>query len=236
MRVIIIKNKLFIFVIIMLSLTAYTIYGGILDKEELEVINDIHDFFNALKKSLGDRAIDIAIRDSIKYEIDDIDVDNNSAIAEIQLTGLDLAQSFYEMDMFHTFYREFSLNSGLLFTEPVMDTYDVYMYILNKNMQNTKNTDLTLQLNKPDQKWNVVNQGDVYRAIESISIDLKLITDKAYENLEKARNSTREKYTTEQPDMEFEEYWVEYLYDFITNRGFVTQFPFQEQQFVPIND
>lgn len=38
------RLKLIIFVVIMLSLTAYTIYGGILDKEEITITNSIAPF------------------------------------------------------------------------------------------------------------------------------------------------------------------------------------------------
>ncbi len=218
----------------MISLTVYTIYGGITDKEEIEITNAIDAFFNTIKKELGNRAIDVAVRESIKYKIDNIDIDNNTATAEIELTGLDLAPSFYELDMYHTFYREFSLNSGLLFTEPIMDIYKVYTYILNKNQKNTQTSNFKLQLNKSDNIWNVANKNDVFRAIEKSSVDLQTITDKSYENLEKAREMTREKYLQEEnPELTFEEYWANYLLDFITNGGYVTQFPFNDQQFAP---
>lgn len=218
----------------MISLTVYTIYGGIIDKEEIEITNAIDAFFNTVKRELGNRAIDIVVRENIKYKINNMDIGNNTANAEIELTGLDLAQSFYEMDMYHTFYREFSLNSGLLFTEPIMDIYEVYTYILSKNEKNTQTSNLNLQLNKSDGIWNVINRSDVFRAIEKSSVDLKIITEKAYENLEKAREMTRERYLQEEnTELTFEEYWANYLLDFIINGGYVTQFPFNDQKFVP---
>jgi len=218
----------------MISLTVYTIYGGIIDKEEVEVSNAIETFFNSIKKELGNRAIDAVVRESIKYKINDIDISNNTANAEIEITGLDLAQSFYELDMYHTFYREFSLNSSLLFTEPIMDTYEVYTYILNKNKKNTQTSNLKLQLNKSDSIWSVINREDVFLSIEKSSIDMKAISEKAYDNLEKAREMAREKYLQEEnTELTFEEYWANYLFDFINNRGYVTQFLFEDQQFNP---
>ncbi len=218
----------------MISLTVYTIYGGIIDKEEVEVSNAIDTFFNSIKKELGNRAIDAVVRESIKYKINDIDISNNTANAEIEITGLDLAQSFYELDMYHTFYREFSLNSSLLFTEPIMDTYEVYTYILNKNKKNTQTSNLKLQLNKSDSIWSVINREDVFLSIEKSSIDMKTISEKAYDNLEKAREMAREKYLQEEnTELTFEEYWANYLFDFINNRGYVTQFLFEDQQFNP---
>ncbi len=216
----------------MISLTVYTIYGGIIDKEEVEIADEIDTFFNSVKKELGNREIDAVVRESIKYKINDIDISNNTADVEIEITGLDLAQSFYELDMYHTFYREFSLRSSLLFTEPIMDTYEVYTYILNKNKKNTQTSNLKLQLNKSDGSWNVINRDDVFLSIEKNSIDMKIITEKAYENLEKARETAREKYLQEEStELTFEEYWANYLFEFITNRGYVTQFPFEDQQF-----
>lgn len=226
------KFKLIIFVAIMLSLTAYTIYGGILDKEEIEVTNSIDETFNTIKNELSHRDIDLIIRDNIKYKINNIDITNGSATADIDLTGVDLAQSFYEMDMFHAFYREFSLSSRRLFTEPIMDTYSVYTYILNKNVKNTQTNNLKIQLNKLNDVWKVSNINDIYRALEKTSISLSAITNKAYENLEKAREMINERYLQEKPtDKTFEEYWSDYLFDFITNTGYVTQFPFEELQF-----
>lgn len=216
----------------MISLTVYTIYGGIIDKEEIEITNAIHSLFNAVKRELGNREIDVIIRENIKYKINNIDIDKNTAIADIEITGVDLAQSFYEMDMYHAFYREFSSNNSLLFTEPIIDTYEVYTYILNKNKKNIQTSDLKLQLNKSDGIWNAVNRGDVLRTIEKSSVDLKTITDKANDNLEKAREMIRERYLQEeQTELTFEEYWANYLLDFITNAGYATQFPFEDQQF-----
>lgn len=226
------KYKLIIFVVIMLSLTAYTIYGGILDREEIDITNSIDDTFNTIKSTLSHRDIDLILRENIKYKINNIDINNSSATADIELTGLDLAQSFYEMDMFHAFYREFSLSSNRLFTEPIMDTYSVYTYILNKNVKNTQTNNLQLYLNKLDEVWKVININDIYRALENTSISLSAITRKAYENLEKARKIINDRYLEEKPaDKTFEEYWSDYLYHFITNRGYITEFPFEDQQF-----
>lgn len=216
----------------MISLTVYTIYGGIIDKENVEVTSSIDNFFKDVKKELNNREIDKIIRDNIKYKIDDISIDNNTATAEVEITGLDLAQSFYELDMYHAFYREFTLNSDVLFVEPIIDTYDIYNYILNKNKKNTQTSNLTLQLNKSDDKWNVENKNDVFLAIEKSSVDLKSTADKSYENLEKAKEAAREKYLQENnTELSFEQYWANYLLDFINNKEYVTQFPFDEQKF-----
>lgn len=226
------KYKLIIFVVIMLSLTAYTIYGGIVDNEEIAVTNSINEVFNNIKDSLSNRDIDIIIRDSIRYKINNIDITNDSAAANIELTGVDMAQSFYEMDMFHAFYREFTTSGTTSFTEPILDTYSVYVDILYKDITNTQTSDIELQLNKLNGAWNVINIDDIYRSIENTSIELSAISNKAYENLEKARDMMIERYQQDQPeDKSFEEYWSDYLFDFITNRGYITQFPFEEQQF-----
>jgi hypothetical protein len=226
------RYKLIIFVVIMLSLTAYTIYGGILDKEEIAVKNSIEETFETIKNSLSHRDIDIIVRDNLRYKINDIDINNGSATASMELTGLDLAQSFYEMDMFHIFYREYSLNSRRLFTEPILDTYSVYSYILNKNLGNTRTSNLQLQLNKSNGKWEVNNIYDIYLAIENSSINIYDLTQKAYENLLKAREMVYERYLKERPaNKTFNEYWSEYLYNFITNNGYVTEFPFENQEF-----
>ena len=225
------KFKLITFVAIMLSLTVYTIYGGIVDNEESAVIDSINQVFDTVKDSLSSRDIDIIARDNIQYKINNIDITNNSATADIELTGVDLAQSFYEMDMFHIFYRDFSISGTVLFTEPIMDTYSVYTYILYKNMPNTQTSNIELQLNKLNGVWHVTNIDDIYRSIENTSIELSTLSNKVYENLAKARGMIRERYQQEQPDKSFEQYWSDYLFDFITNRGYVTQFPFEEQQF-----
>ena len=226
------KFKLIAFVTIMLSLTAYNIYGGIIDREEIKISNAIDETFNTIKGELSHRDLDIIIRDNLNYTINGIDISNGSATADIELTGVDLAQTFYELDMYHAFYRELSLHNRELFTEQIMDVYNVYQYILYKNIGNTQTDNVKLQLSKSNGDWNVNNIVDIYRALEDSSVSLNEISSKAYDNLESARKMMNESYLQEQPeDKTFEDYWVDYLFNFITNGGYVTEFPYEEQKF-----
>lgn len=225
-------KPLLAFVILCFILTAYTIYGGTVSGEQLEVRNYIENYFDNINEVLSSREFDLIEAESIKHNINNIKVEDNTATVDLSVTGIDNTQLTYELTMYHVFVRELATISNEIVNLP--NSRDIYEYLIKKNLDKTKNSDLILNLEKINSKWKFTDESahNLYNALRGVNIEQKVSADKAYKNLESASEIQREKYSEEgNIDISFIQYWINYLKNFIYSRGYVTEFPFEQQVF-----
>jgi len=213
-------------------LTAYTIYGGTFTGEQIGVREVVEDYFNNLEQVLGNKELDMVEKEAVKHSIKDIEVNNNKASVELEVTGIDNTKLTYELIMYHTFIERLAVVSNEIVNLP--DSHNIYVNITKKNLGSSKKTNLTVSLEKTNGKWKITDESrrDLFSALRSTDISYKEFDRKAHENLKLALEKQTIKYKEEKPDITLSQYLINYIKDFVNNEGYITEFPFEKQVFM----
>lgn len=215
------------------------------DKTEQKVYEEVTEVFSAIqnydeakiKKQFKEGYFNDFISDEealklllsrMKYSINSIAVNESKdkAFVELNITSVDTAKIVYEMLMFNYSFSGVTGNNKKL--EETMN--DLAVSIVNRNLNNTKESIINITVSKEGLNWRVVNDVMIRDAIIGSSISNDYIFEKVSENIMNERKSIAESYKFEEPKMSLEQYTVKRMTEFCENylSEHINDYPFSE--------
>ncbi len=221
-------------------------------KEQETVHNTVMEAFNSIKKldldsvnkyfsgdnsaqKLGISPIDEGtkvIAEKVDCKINNIKLNENKdkAVVDITVTGIDSAKIIYEIYTYKLFATEWGIISSTNSNKALEDANDLYLGIIKRNADNVKKTDISLNLNKENDKWVIVYDDKISAAMMGSSIPEDKIFDKTYENFKAVKENHQNLYEASSKSITLNEYWLQYLTEFKDNymNKYIDEYPFKE--------
>jgi len=145
----------------------------------------------------------------VDYQVYDITVNDtkDKAFAEIEITGVDMAKSYYEMEMFLNF---------MIMNDDINEdkAKELTTYIVNRNIDNIRSTSLNITLNKVNNEWVIAKDVNIQNTILGSSIPTDEIMNKVIDNYYDYIDNKTDLYT-ESSGLTLEEYLRECSNEFV---------------------
>lgn len=199
------------------------------DRTEQKIYEEVTAVFNAIRNFdevkikkqfkegyfsdfISDKEALKLLLSKMEYTISSIDVNDskNKAFVEMNITSVDTAKIVYEMLMFNYSFSGIAENNKKL--EKTMS--DLAVSIVNRNLNNIKESSINITLIKEGFAWKVVNDVIIRDAIIGSSISNDYIYEKVSENTMNKRKSIAEAYKFEEPSMTLEQFTVKRMTEF----------------------
>lgn len=220
-------------------------------KEQETVHNTVMEAFNSIKKLdleavnkyFGDNAtqkfgispIDdgtkmIAGKVDCKISNVNLNETKDKAFVDMTITGIDSAKIIYEIYTYKLFVTEWGIISSTNYNKAMEDANDLYLNIIKRNADNVKKTDISVNLNKENDKWVIVYDDKIGDAIMGSSIPEDKIFDKTYENFKAVKENQKNLYEASSKSTTLNEHWLKYLTEFKDNymNKYIDEHPFKE--------
>lgn len=221
-------------------------------KEQEAVHNTVMEAFNSIKKldldsvnkyfsgenaaqKLGIFPVDEGtklIAGKINCQINSVKLneDKNEAYVDATITGIDSAKIIYEIYKYKLFATEWGIISATDNNKAMKNANNLYIGIIKRNADRTKEAKISMTLNKKDDKWIILYDDKISDAMMGSSISENEIFDKAYEYFTAMKDEQKKIYEASAKSMTLNEHWLKYLTDYKDNymNKYIDEHPFKE--------